>query len=118
MSEKDIANARDYGGEIHRSWRRVLAPLMMPDGQSSPEARVRYDQQIGFINRLCSPPHGLASEIESALKRFDWHSQVTVHFVDGEGGAGWSRANRTITVNSGYVRRFIEQGARGLSESK
>lgn len=115
MSEKDIANARDYGAEIHRSWRRVLAPVMMPDGSSSREARVLYDAQNGFISRLCSPPNGLASEIESAIQRFDWHSQVTVHFVDGDGGAGWSRGNRTITVHSGYVRRFIEQGKRGLT---
>ena len=29
MSEQDIRAARDYGTEIHRSWRRVLAPLWM-----------------------------------------------------------------------------------------
>jgi hypothetical protein len=118
MSEEDIKEAQDYGAEIRRSWRRVLGPLMMPEGAASSEARVLYDADIGFIDRLCGPPHGLASEIEAALRRFDWHSQVTVRFVDGDGGAGWNRSGRTITVHSQYVRRFIEQGNRGLPASK
>jgi hypothetical protein len=118
MSEVDIREARDYGGEIHRSWRRVLAPLMMPHGEASREARVLYDPQIAFLDRVCSPPDGLASEIDSIIRRFDWHSQVTVQFVDGDGGAGWNRSGRTITVHSQYVRRFIEQGSRGLPEPK
>jgi hypothetical protein len=116
MSEEDMKEAGDYGAEIRRSWRRVLGPLMMPEGAASSEARVVYDSNIGFINRLCSDR--LASEIESAIKRFDWHSQVTVKFVDGDGGAAWSRGSRTITVHSGYVRRFIEQGNRGLPKTK
>jgi len=115
MSEREIEKARDYGGEIRRSWRRVLAPLWMPDGAASGEARVVYDSRNGFINRLCAD--GLAGEIASAVKRFDWHSQVTVRFVDGDGGAAWSRSSRTINVHSGYARRFIEQGARGLPPS-
>jgi hypothetical protein len=121
MSADDISDARDYGAEIRRSWRRVLGPLMMPDGAASSEARVLYDADIGFINRLCGPSggaDGLASEIEAAAKRFDWHSQVTVRFVDGDGGAAWSRSGRTITVHSEYVRRFIEQGARGVPGAK
>lgn len=118
MSADDISDAQDYGAEIRRSWRRVLGPLMMPDGLASSEARVIYDAENGFINRLCSPPHGLGSEIESALRRFDWHSQVTVRFVDGDGGAAWSRSGRSITVHSQYVRRFIAQGGRGVPASK
>jgi hypothetical protein len=116
MSEEDIGDARDYGAEIRRSWRRVLGPLLMPDGTASSEARVLYDSDDEFINGLCAD--GLASEIESAARRFDWHSQVTVHFVEGDGGAAWSRSGRTVTVHSGYVRRFVEQGDRGLTGSK
>ncbi len=116
MSEADIREARDYGAEIRRSWRRVLTPLWMPDGAASAEARVLYDADSEFIDRLCAG--GLASEVESAVKRFDWHSQVTIRFVDGAGGAGWSRSGRTVTVHSAYVRRFVEQGAHGLPSSK
>jgi hypothetical protein len=117
MSEDDISDARDYGAEIRRSWRRVLGPLLMPGEALSSEARVIFDPDDGFINRLCAD--GLASEIESAARRFDWHSQVTVRFVEGDGGAAWSRSGRTVTVHSQYVRRFIEQGAaRGLPGSK
>jgi hypothetical protein len=108
MSEDDVRDARDYGAEIHRSWRRVLAPLWMPDGLGSPEARVVHDDGSAFLDRLCSG--GLAHEIESALARFDWHSQVTVRFVEGDGGAQWNRSRRTITVHSEYVVRFVRQG--------
>ncbi len=117
MSEDDIDDARDYGAEIRRSWRRTLAPLWMPSDTTSSEARVVYDAGNPFIASLCGPAggaDGLAAEIESAARRFDWHSQVTIRFVDGDGGAGWNRSGRTITVNSGYVRRFIAQGNRGL----
>lgn len=108
MSAEDIEDAVDYGAEIHRSWRRVLSPLWMPPGVESKEAKVACDDGSAFLIRLCES--GLAREIETALKRFDWHSEVTVRFVDGDGKAGWSRSSRTITVNSAYVRRFIRQG--------
>jgi hypothetical protein len=118
MSTDDISDAADSGAEIRRSWRRVLAPLWMPGGEqgvgaASAEARLRHDADTPFLDRLCSD--GLASEIEDAIGRFDWHSQVTIEFVDGSGGAGWSRSSRTVTVHSEYVRRFIEQGTRAAA---
>lgn len=108
MSEEDIEEAGDYGSEIHRGWRRVLGPLWMPTGMVSSEATVRFVEDNPFMARLCAD--GLADEIEGALRRFDWHSQVTVRFEDGDGGAGWSRGRRTVTVNSEYVARFVRQG--------
>lgn len=108
MSDKDIRRAKDYGTEVHRSWRRLLTPLWMPDGMASREARVRCDTPGATTNQLSSM--GLLDELRSALQRFDWHSQVTVRFVDGEGGASWSRSKRTVTVHSAYLRRFIQQG--------
>lgn len=108
LTEGDIRRGRDYGAEIHRSWRRVLMPLWMPDGVASGEARVVCDPKSEFISRLCSD--GLATELRSIIERFDWHSQVTISFVEGDGGAGWSRSKRTITFHSEYVQRFIEQG--------
>jgi hypothetical protein len=114
MSEQDFKKATDYGAEIQRSWRRVLAPLWMPDGAASKETRVVYDSGNPFLARLCSA--GLADEVESALRRFDWHSQVTVRFTDDDGGAAWSRSTRTISVHSQYVRRFIAQSAQAGPE--
>lgn len=115
MSENNIKSAEDYGGELRRSWRRVLAPLMLPTGTSSREARVVYDAKNDFLKQLCDG--GLASEVEAILRRFDWHSQVTVSFIEGTGKAGWNRSSRTVTVHSNYVRRFIDQGRRGLPSS-
>ena len=108
MSPEERKKAGDYGAEILRAWRRVLAPHWMPDGLASTEARVQLDEADGFLQRACGD--GLADEIRAAVKRFDWHSQVTVRFVSGNGGAAWNRSGRTVTVHSSYIRRFVRQG--------
>lgn len=108
MDESDARNARDYGSEIHRSWRRILKPLMMPEGQKSGEARLRVDDDSVFVDAIRKSK--MAGELGDVLQSFDWHSQVTLRFAEGEGGAGWSRSSRTITVRDGYVKRFNAQG--------
>ncbi|QDV04670.1 hypothetical protein Poly30_01620 [Planctomycetes bacterium Poly30] len=108
MSEDDIRSAADYGTEIHRSWRRLLKNYRMPEGMRSSEARVRRDESSEFLDNLCQG--GLADELTEAIKSFDWHSTVTIHFAESGGGASWSRSKRTITVNSEYVQRFVAQG--------
>lgn len=108
MSDSEISKAKDYGTEIHRSWRRILRPLLMPEGMRSNEARLRFDPSSKLVAEIRDGP--IVGEIDSALTRFDWHSQVTVLFAQGDGGAGWSRGKRTITVHTEYVRRFIKQG--------
>ena len=115
MSEKDIGNARDYGSDVHRAWRRTLSPLMMPAGKTSKEGRFRADDSTGAFVEAGKP--SLASTIQSAVERFDWHSQVTVDFVGGSGGAAWSRSKRTITVNSEYLQRFIAQGVKAEAQA-
>ena len=110
MSERERKNARDYGSDIHRAWRRTLAPLMMPEGKHSKEARFRADEATREFVDAGDP--SLGATVASVLKRIDWHSQVTVDFVGGDGGAAWSRSNRTITVNGEYLRRFITQGVK------
>ena len=110
MSERERRRAGDYGSDIHRAWRRTLTPLMMPEGKHSKEARFRADEATREFVGAGEP--SLAATIESALKRIDWHSQVTVDFVGGSGGAAWSRSNRTITVNGEYLRRFVAQGVK------
>lgn len=111
MTEEDARKATDYGSEIHRSWRRLLAPLMMPAGVRSGEARVVVED--GSISRASAAE--LVPLLESVVTGFDWHSQVSISFVAGDGGASWSRGRRTITVHSQYLRRFIDQG--GIAES-
>ena len=114
MSEQDIKKARDYGADIHRAWRRTLSPLMMPAGKISKEARFRADASTRAFVDAGKP--SLASVLESALQRIDWHSQVTVDFVGGQGGAAWNRSKRTITVNSEYLQRFIAQGVKAEAQ--
>lgn len=126
MSDRQIRSARDYGAEIHRSWRRQLAPLWMPTDLRSNEARLRVnDKEEGEGESDLDQPKrsteplaasltrtGLDDLFRDVLTRFDWHSQVTLLFQEGSGGAGWSRSKRTITVHRGYIERFIRQGLR------
>jgi hypothetical protein len=108
MSAGEVRKARDYGTEIHRSWRRVLAPLWMPPKLSSNEARLTVDGNSAFADQLRN--NALTKELRVVLRRFDWHSQVTLRFAQGDGGGGWSRSKRTITIHDGYLRRFVRQG--------
>jgi hypothetical protein len=108
MNESERRNAADYGSEIHRSWRRILQPLRMPAGQQSKEARIVVAEDSIFRQSLSGGD--LLREIEDAVKSFDWHSQVTVSFAAGEGGAGWNRSRRTVTVADEYIDRFNRQG--------
>jgi hypothetical protein len=115
MSEREISRAGDYGADIHRAWRRTLTPLIMPTDKGSTEARIRADDATQAFVEAGEP--SLLSTIESAIKRIDWHSQVTVDFVGGNGGAAWSRSDRTIKVNGEYLRRFIAQGVKAQAQA-
>lgn len=108
MEESRVRSARDYGSEIHRSWRRTLKPLWMTDGGKSGEARLVIENNSVFSKALSEGQ--LASEFENVIKSFDWHSQVKLRFAEGQGGAGWSRSARTVTVRDGYIQRFNAQG--------
>lgn len=109
MSEEDVRRAADYGTEVHRSWRRILRPLWMPEGAASGEARLQMEEGFPAMDELLAGP--FLGELRTALVRFDWHSQVTLRFVEGDGGAAWSRSKRAVTVHSGYLQRFVRQGS-------
>lgn len=110
MSAADIRSAVDYGAEIHRSWRRTLAPLLMPEGMLSKEANVQWEIADNTPELASHMP--LIDELRAQIKRFDWHSFVRINFVVGDGGANWNRSTRTIRVFSGYLNRFVDQGRR------
>ena len=116
FTESDLKNAADYGSEIHRSWRRILRPLMMPEGMESTETRIGVDPGDVLVKRLIKGP--LLREVGDVLKRFDWHSQVTVFFVQGDGTAGWSRSKRTVSVYSQYIERFMDQSSQTPQQLK
>ena len=109
MNESDIRKATDYGTEIHRTWRRILKPLLMPEGQLTHEAGLMIDEESLFGQAL--KEGDLAGDLEKIVKSFDWHSSVKVAFVAGKGGAGWNRSKRTISVRDGYILRFNAQAA-------
>jgi hypothetical protein len=115
MSKEDIDNARDYGSDIHRAWRRTLSPLMMPAGKVSKLFSVVADQSTRAFVAAGEP--SLASTITNAFQRFDWHSRVKVEFVRSKGKAGWNRSRRTVTVNSEYLERFIAQGVKAEAQA-
>lgn len=110
MDERRQRQSADYGSEIHRSWRRILKPLRMPEGQVSREARIGVDSESVFEDAISDGK--MLPTIAKVIKSFDWHSQVSVQFAGGDGGAGWNRSRRTITVYDRYVQRFNQQGVK------
>jgi hypothetical protein len=108
MDDEAVRESRDWGAEVHRGWRRALGPLWMPAGQTSSETQVDVDVGGPRADELRAC--GLLDELAGALGRFDWHSQVSLRFLPGEGTAGWSRKERAITVREGYLARFVAQG--------
>jgi hypothetical protein len=108
MSPREITKAKDYGADIHRAWRRTLAPIMMPMGRRSREWRFAADGATRAFVSAGEP--GLEILIGEALGAIDWHSQVRVEFVAEGDGAAWNRSKRTITVGGDYLRRFVRQG--------
>ena len=88
----------------------------MPTDLPSGEARLTVDSGSAFADQLRDD--AFTKELRTAIRRFDWHSQVTIRFAEGDGGGGWSRSKRTITVQDGYLRRFVNQGRIAASAEK
>jgi hypothetical protein len=80
----------------------------MPDGERSQNAQVTIDEGSIFAGAVKS--NKLDKTFAEFLKSFDWHSQVTIHFASGKGGAGWNRSKRTISIHDEYIHRFNAQG--------
>lgn len=89
---------------------------MMPEGMEFTEARVRFDPGDELVVRFLKGP--LLNEVGDVLKRFDWHSQVTVFFVQGDGTAAWSRSKRMVSVYSEYIERFMDQSSKAPRQFK
>ncbi|MEL6905063.1 MAG: DUF4344 domain-containing metallopeptidase, partial [Planctomycetota bacterium] len=109
MVERDRRSAADYGTEILRSWRRTTDRLWMPDGR--PTREFAHRDRADVLQPVRAAWVHASAELVPALQRVDWHSQVKLRLESGGDGAGWSRSKRTITVEAGYVERFLRQGA-------
>ncbi|MEM6331145.1 MAG: DUF4344 domain-containing metallopeptidase [Planctomycetota bacterium] len=115
MSTRDQRSSADYGAEIHRSWRRLLRPLRMPEGEASAEWRLTKDDGNALIDRFYRSP--VVEEFTNAIEAFDWHSQITIQFRTGRGGAAWNRSQRSITVYSEYLERLVRQGVEATKQA-
>lgn len=102
----DAAQCVDTAPEIARSWRRTLAPLMMPQTARVTEVSTGFDPDSQFTESLQSS--GTIDAAVAMLSSFDWHSQVRLNVVQCDGSAGWARNGRRITVCDAYIQRFID----------
>ena len=97
-----------------QTMREIFASPEIPhdninDGERSRHAQVIIDEHSIFAKAIES--NKLNEEFAKFLGSFDWHSEVTINFAGGKGGAGWNRSKRTITVHDEYIHRFNTQGA-------
>jgi hypothetical protein len=93
----------DFGPEQGRAWRRILAPLMMPEGAQVTELGGRMDP--GF-DPGARPSDAALERAAALLSRIDWHSRVTLALEQGACGAGWSRNGRRIEICDAYLARL------------
>ena len=106
LSDQDAYGCADAAPELLRSWRRVLRPNMMPDGMTSSEFRVVYED--GPMTAMVEE-HGLLEEVGDIIGRFDWHSLITLHFDRCDKGAYWRRNGRTIVLCDEYFMHIMLQ---------
>lgn len=106
LNGDDAENCADTAPEIARSWRRVMDPLMMPDGARVTEVGMGFDPDSRFADALRAS--GTIDDAYNMLAKIDWHSMVRLNVAQCDGSAGWSRNGRRITVCGAYIQRFID----------
>lgn len=104
LSEDDANACADAAPELIRSWRRVLRPNMMPDGMKTSEFRIVYGDGPLKVMMQAS---GLMEDVGEIIRRFDWHSLITLHFDHCDRGAYWRRNGRMIVLCDDYVARIM-----------
>lgn len=101
----DAANCAETAPKIARSWRRVLAPLMLPSDALARKVGLGSDPDSQFAEALQAS--GTIDDAYDMLAKIDWHSMVRLNVVQCDGSASWSRNGRRITVCDAYIQRFI-----------
>ncbi|MEM7644139.1 MAG: DUF4344 domain-containing metallopeptidase [Pseudomonadota bacterium] len=109
MTDRESAACRDAAPEIARSWRRILAPLAMPEDARVTEVTVDADESRWRAALQASEAGQLMVD---TLTSIDWHSRITLRVAPCDGGAQWQRNGRTILVCDALIDRFEGQAAR------
>ena len=110
MTDDQADGCTDFGAEQARGWRRLIAPLRMPEGARVTEVRLEVDPSLDASERPSDAALEAASDL---LASFDWHSLVTSDVAQCDGGAGWARNGRTITICGSHLARLAEDAGRG-----
>lgn len=106
MDEDEADTCADLSPEVGRSWRRLIDAYRMPEGARVTEVRLTGDD-MPLTRFIADSP--LGADAATLLRAIDWHSQITLAIEACDGGSGWSRGERKITVCDGYVERFERQ---------
>lgn len=102
-------DCRDSVPELARAWRRLIAPLYLPEG--APVTEVRLSAEVSPDLRAALEATDLNVILGEMLAQFDWHSMIRLEFQSCPGGATWRRNGRQIIVCSGYIERFEAMAA-------
>ncbi|MGJ8586497.1 MAG: DUF4344 domain-containing metallopeptidase [Marinosulfonomonas sp.] len=106
MTDSDASVCRDFGPEVGRHWRRLIAEYRMPDGARITEVRLTGDD-LPLTRFIAESP--LADDAYALLSTIDWHSQISLSIEACDIGSGFSRNGRQITICDSYVERFERQ---------
>lgn len=104
LQGSDARRCLDYPTEVARSWRRVLAPLMLPEGARVTEAAMSFDPSEPVADAFKNSY--AAQDAWTLLSAIDWHSTITLRLAQCDGTASWSSNDRRIRICHTYIERF------------
>jgi len=106
LAGDEAAACRNFPTEVGRSWRRLIAPYRMPSDARVTEVGMWFDASA---TTQALKRDDWAKDAYTLLSGIDWHSRVTLRVAQCDGGAGWSRNGRTMTICESYIQRFERQ---------
>ena len=103
LDDDAMDDCLDLGPEVARGWRRILAPLAMPDGPPVTEVDVVIEDgvEIGAVAEA-------VAAVADVARRFDFHSLVTFAVERCDDEVGWARNGRLIRLCDAHVARTRE----------
>lgn len=113
FTQDELDDCSDTAPDQTEGWGEVLGPLMLPEGEVSPNVEVLYGE--GPMKDAMVDT-GVMERVADLARRLDWPEPIVLHFAHCDEGASWSRDDRTVLLCDDYVARFIAQGERVARE--
>ena len=106
FTEDDLADCADTSPDQIDGWTSILEPLTYQYGNKDGAVETEYSsgEMATTVKRS-----GVLEMVADDARRFRWPNGIKFRYEQCNGGAYWSRSERTISLCESYVLRFIDQ---------